>query len=72
MGEIQDNFDYLLSSVYLDRAFSPQAKVLGDEMVDNILKTLASRFDVLDWMSNSTKVVAKQKCTKTIFLDRKF
>lgn len=64
LGEILDNFDTLLGSVYLERVFSPEGKLLGDGIVDSILKIMALRLDSLDWMSNSTKVVAQQKCKK--------
>ncbi|KAE9969755.1 hypothetical protein EG328_006686 [Venturia inaequalis] len=61
LAEIQDNLDYILGSVFVERVFSPEAKALGDGIVDSILKSLASRLDALDWMTNSTKIIAKQK-----------
>lgn len=69
LAEVQDNLDYILGSVFVERAFSPEAKVLGDRIVDSVLESLASRLDALDWMTNSTKVVAKQKCMNLSFSD---
>ncbi|TLD38013.1 putative endothelin-converting enzyme protein [Venturia nashicola] len=66
LGEVQDNLDYILASAFLDKAFSPEAKVLSDRVVGSILEALTSRLGGLDWMTNSTKTVAKQKLATII------
>jgi endothelin-converting enzyme len=63
-GEVRDGLESLLSAVFIERAFSPEAKALGDRIVEDIKEAYATRLDSLEWMSDSTKTTAKKKCTQ--------
>lgn len=63
LGEVQENLGSILAAMFLERTFSPEAKLLGDTIVDGILEAFSTRLDGLDWMTNATKTTAKKKCT---------
>ncbi len=50
-----------LGQLYVERAFSPQAKVKAVEMTGYIKAALADRIRGLDWMADSTKTAALKK-----------
>lgn len=50
-----------LGRLYVDRAFSPEAKTKVNAMVQNILATLKETIAGLDWMSQETKEKAFKK-----------
>jgi putative endopeptidase len=50
-----------LGKLYVERAFSPQAKQKALEIVKNLMATLRERIQKLDWMSELTKVQALAK-----------
>ena len=50
-----------LGQLYVQQYFPPEAKHRIAELVDNLQKAFATRIDHLDWMSDSTKVRAKEK-----------
>lgn len=50
-----------LGQLYVQKYFSPEAKQRITELVNNLQKAFAMRIDNLDWMSDSTKLVAKEK-----------
>ena len=52
---------FALGQLYVKRYFNEDAKKRALELVDNFQKTLEKRIDNLDWMSDSTKVKAKDK-----------
>ncbi|MCB9188772.1 MAG: M13 family metallopeptidase [Flavobacteriales bacterium] len=50
-----------LGEVFVQDNFTPEAKTKVDEMVDNITLVFDERIEQLDWMSEETKVKAKEK-----------
>jgi Predicted metalloendopeptidase len=52
---------FALGQIYVKRYFNEDAKKRALELVNNFQKTLEKRIDNLDWMSDSTKVKAKDK-----------
>jgi putative endopeptidase len=50
-----------IGQVYVQRHFSPNAKRMMVDLVENLRKGFAQRIDGLTWMSAETKVVARQK-----------
>ncbi|MEQ1832185.1 MAG: M13 family peptidase, partial [Candidatus Eisenbacteria bacterium] len=50
-----------IGQVYVQRHFSPNAKRMMVDLVENLRKAFAQRIDGLTWMSAETKVVARQK-----------
>ncbi len=50
-----------LGKLYVDEYFPSEAKRTAVEMVNNIRKAYEKRIDNLDWMTDSTKVMAKKK-----------
>lgn len=56
--------DYLgeaLGKLYVNKYFNQDAKNRMLTLVDNLGKAFSARIDKLDWMSDSTKVTAKEK-----------
>ena len=52
---------FALGQLYVKRHFNEDAKKRALDLVNNFQKTLEKRIDKLDWMSDSTKVKAKDK-----------
>ncbi len=52
---------FALGQLYVKRYFNEDAKKRALALVNNFQKTLESRIDNLEWMSDSTKVKAKEK-----------
>ena len=52
---------FALGQLYVKRYFNEDAKKRALTLVNNFSKTLEKRIDNLDWMSDSTKVKAKDK-----------
>ena len=52
---------FALGQLYVQRYFNEDAKTRALELVNNLQKSMALRIDQLDWMSDSTKVKAKEK-----------
>jgi len=50
-----------LGQVYVKRYFTPEAKQRMTELVNNLQTAYAARIDKLDWMSDGTKKIAKEK-----------
>ena len=50
-----------LGQLYVKKYFTHEAKNRALELVDNLQKAFAERIDQLDWMSDSTKLKAKEK-----------
>tara|TARA_B100001287_G_scaffold233022_1_gene204320 strand:+ start:13438 stop:15447 length:2010 start_codon:yes stop_codon:yes gene_type:complete len=45
----------LLGKAFVERNFSPEAKAMVNDMVDNLLSVFQTRIKKLDWMSSTTK-----------------
>ncbi|WP_420581573.1 M13 family metallopeptidase [Reichenbachiella sp.] len=52
---------FALGQVYVKRHFNEDAKKRALQLVNNLQKAFEMRIDQLDWMSDSTKVKAKEK-----------
>ncbi|MDN3596645.1 M13 family metallopeptidase [Zunongwangia endophytica] len=50
-----------LGQLYVKKYFSEEAKERMQELVDNVQKAYAARIENLEWMSDSTKIKAKEK-----------
>ncbi|ANI90589.1 peptidase M13 [Arachidicoccus ginsenosidimutans] len=55
------NLGEALGQLYVEKFFPPEAKQRMDELVSNLEKAFSARIQKLDWMSDSTKVVAQDK-----------
>lgn len=55
------NLGDALGQLYVKKYFTEEAKRRIDELVNNLQKAFEARIDKLDWMSDSTKAVAKDK-----------
>jgi len=58
---VDQQIGFALGQLYVKRYFNEDAKKRALELVNNFQKTLEKRIDGLDWMSDSTKVKAKDK-----------
>ncbi|UII25971.1 M13 family metallopeptidase [Fulvivirga maritima] len=52
---------FALGQLYVEKYFSEEAKKRALELVENIKKSLDHRITKLEWMSDSTKIKAKEK-----------
>lgn len=50
-----------VGQLYVQKYFPEEAKIKMNEMVSNLKTAFANRIDNLDWMSNETKIKAKDK-----------
>jgi putative endopeptidase len=58
---VDSQMGFALGQLYVKRYFNEDAKKRALELVNNFQKTLEKRIENLDWMSDSTKVRAKDK-----------
>jgi len=58
---VDQQIGFALGQLYVKRYFNEDAKKRALELVNNFQKTLEKRIENLDWMSDSTKVKAKEK-----------
>lgn len=58
---VDGTLGYALGQLYVKKYFSGDAKKRMEELVNNLQKAFANRIDKLDWMSDSTKLKAKEK-----------
>lgn len=61
LGMVNGTMAEALGKLYVDKAFSPEAKQKINDMVKNILETLKESIAGLDWMSETTKQQAYRK-----------
>lgn len=54
-----------LGKLYVEEHFPSEAKQKAEEMISNVVKAFENRIDNLTWMSDSTKVKAKEKLSTT-------
>lgn len=59
--KVDRQLGFALGQLYVKRYFNEDAKRRVSELVNNLQKAFESRMDQLDWMSDSTKVKAKEK-----------
>ncbi|WP_411767560.1 M13 family metallopeptidase [Winogradskyella sp. A3E31] len=58
---VDNQLGFALGQLYVKRYFNEDAKERALDLVNNFQKVLEKRIDALDWMSDSTKVKAKEK-----------
>ncbi|MBZ0326310.1 MAG: M13 family metallopeptidase [Altibacter sp.] len=58
---VDQQIGFALGQIYVKRYFNEDAKKRALELVNNFQKTLEKRINELDWMSDSTKLKAKDK-----------
>jgi len=58
---VDENIGFALGQLYVKRYFNEDAKKRALELVNNLQKALENRINQLDWMSDSTKLKAKDK-----------
>ena len=58
---VDQQIGFALGQLYVKRYFNEESKKLALELVNNFEETLEGRIDNLDWMSDSTKLKAKEK-----------
>tara|TARA_R100000935_G_C2841343_1_gene171217 strand:+ start:801 stop:2828 length:2028 start_codon:yes stop_codon:yes gene_type:complete len=58
---VDDHIGFALGQLYVKRYFKEDAKKRALDLVNNFQKVLEKRIDDLDWMSDSTKLKAKDK-----------
>jgi putative endopeptidase len=58
---VDGTLGYALGQLYVKKYFTEDAKKRMEELVNNVQKAFAIRIDKLDWMSDSTKLKAKEK-----------
>lgn len=61
VSQINGLLGMALAKLYVERYFPESAKVRMQELVENVQKAYAVRIDKLEWMSDSTKLKAKEK-----------
>ena len=54
-----------LGKLYVEEHFPAEAKEKAEEMIQNVIKAYENRIDNLTWMSDSTKIKAKEKLNTT-------
>jgi len=53
-----------VGKLYVEQYFPPEAKAKMLELVNNVINTLDNNLVELEWMSEETKVKAKEKLSK--------
>ncbi|KAK9453157.1 hypothetical protein V1511DRAFT_505797 [Dipodascopsis uninucleata] len=61
VNEVDSLTGWILGRYYVDKAFSPSAKTLGEDIINDIKSAFITKLDVLPWMDVRTKSVAISK-----------
>ena len=64
VAEVEDSLGEPLGKLYIEKHFSPEAKMRVDNLVKNILAAFKVGIDSLDWMTPATKARAQEKLAK--------
>ena len=59
--QVDRNLGFALGKLYVKRHFNEESKERALDLVNNFQKALEKRIDALDWMTDTTKVKAKEK-----------
>lgn len=65
LSTINQTIGEALGKLYVEEHFPAEAKQKAEEMIANVVKAFENRIDNLTWMSDSTKIKAKQKLNTT-------
>jgi len=66
LSEVDSGLGWLLSAAFVERAFSQDAKALGDRIVSDIKAEFSARLKKLAWMTPATQALAAKKVTNII------
>jgi endothelin-converting enzyme len=66
LSEIDSGLGWILSAAFVERAFSPDAKALGDRIISDIKTEFTQRLKGLEWMSPATQALAAKKVVNII------
>jgi endothelin-converting enzyme len=66
LTEVDNGLGWLLSAAFVERAFSQDAKALGDRIVSDIKAEFSNRLKKLEWMSPATQALAAKKVVNII------
>ena len=66
LATINQTIGEALGKLYVEEHFPAEAKTQAEEMIQNVIKAFENRIDQLAWMSDSTKVKAKEKLNTTV------
>ncbi|MEM8935696.1 MAG: M13 family metallopeptidase [Pseudomonadota bacterium] len=64
VGAVNGTLGEAVGQVYVARHFPPESKTQMVELVENVKRALSVRLDAIDWMSEATKVEAREKLGK--------
>ncbi|QIR15441.1 M13 family metallopeptidase [Shewanella aestuarii] len=64
VSTVSSTLGEVVGKVYVKRHFVPEAKDRMEHLVENLRSAYGSSIDSLDWMSEATKVAAKDKLAK--------
>ncbi len=64
LAVVNNNVGEALGQLYVDAKFPPEAKENAEEMIANVIASYQARIQVLDWMSDETKIKAIEKLDK--------
>ena len=64
LNEVEAHVGEILGKLYVERHFKSEAKTRMDELVENLISAFDDGIDSLEWMSDVTKVQAKEKLQK--------
>lgn len=66
VAEIDSALGWFLSGAFVQRAFSAQAKSLGDRIVSDIKNEFTARLKNVNWMGEETKKIAAKKVANIV------
>jgi len=66
LTEVDNGLGWLLSAAFIERAFSQDAKALGDRIVSDIKAEFSNRLKKLEWMTPATQALAAKKVANII------
>ena len=64
LGTVNGTVGEAIGKLYVEAKFPPEAKAKAELMIDYVIKAFQNRIEVLDWMSEETKLKAIEKLDK--------
>lgn len=61
---VEDSLGEVVGRLYVEKHFPPAAKARMQQLVENLLKAFEQSIDELTWMTDATKLKAKEKLAK--------
>jgi len=65
LGSLNRTIGEALGKLYVDKKFPPEAKAKAEKMIKNVILAFENRINMLDWMSEETKLKAIEKFNAT-------